>query len=525
MTESDSQPQDHSTPVVEMRGIVKTFPGVLANDHVDFEARRGEIHTLLGENGAGKSTLMSILGGLYSADEGEIIVHGKAVELRSPRDAIDRGIGVVYQNFMLVDMQTVAENVILGMREPRMMLNYASIEREIAEFGKKYGMQVDPKAFIYQLSVGEQQRVEILKMLYRGADILILDEPTAVLVPQEVEEFFITLRKMAAAGKTIILISHKLDEVMSISDRITVLRAGRLVGTMKPCDTCREDLARMMVGREVIFHTEKPPHEPGGPVLELRNLWAESDKGLPALKGVSLTVRAGEIVGVAGVAGNGQRELAEVIAGLRKVKSGRVLVQGQDSTNNHPRRMIERKVSHIPEDRVGEGLITTLSVSDNLILKEYRGRTLAHGPFINASAVRQFASRLVADYGVNTPSLGTPMGSLSGGNLQKAVLAREISIGPEVIVAVHPTRGLDVGATETVHRILLEQRMKGTAVLLISEDLDEIMEVADRIVVLYEGEIQGDLPASQADCGQLGLMMTGAMKQRPSLERSGEEAQ
>lgn len=502
---------------VQMIGIIKRFPGVLANDGINFEARAGEIHALLGENGAGKSTLMSVLAGLYRADEGEIFLHGQRVSLRSPRDAITHGVGMVHQHFMLVPVMSVAENITLGLQQPRFMLNLAQIEQEVDGLSAQYGLRVDPGARIWQLSVGEQQRVEILKMLYRGADVLVMDEPTAVLTPPEVEELFVTLRRMAGEGKTIIFISHKLDEVMAISDRVTVLRGGQVVATVDTEQTNKKELARMMVGREVLFRVERQEVEKGNVVLNVQKLNALNDKGMLALKEVSFTIRGGEILGVAGVAGNGQRELAEVITGLRKVTSGSVCVRSRDVTNCSPRRIIAEDVSHIPEDRLGMGLIPNLKVSDNVILKGYRRAPLSRGPFLERTAIGRFARRLIQTFDIATPSTETPVKLLSGGNLQKTLLAREISVGPSLMVAVHPTRGLDVGATETVRNLLLEQRAAGAAILLISEDLDEVLVLSDRIAVMYESEIVGIIPADEARIEEIGLMMAGAEKEAKLL--------
>ncbi len=495
--------------LVQMVGITKRFPGVLANDHIDFDVKAGEIHALLGENGAGKTTLMSILFGLYQADEGEIYVRGQRVHLRSPRDAIDLGIGMVHQHFMLVEPHTVAENITLGLKRPRFFLDLAGTERHITELSKQYGLRVDPRARIWQLSVGEQQRVEILKMLYRGADILILDEPTAVLTPQEVEELFATLRRMAREGQAVIFISHKLDEVMAISDRVTVLRHGKVVASVKTAETDKETLARMMVGREVLFQMEKKPVALGQVVLQVQELEALNDKGLPALKGISFTIREGEILGVAGVAGNGQRELAEVITGLRKATGGRITISGCDMTNCSPREVIRQQVSHVPEDRLGMGLVSNLAVSDNLILKSYGEPPLAKGPFLDRLSIRNFVARLIEAFHIATPTQETPVRLLSGGNLQRTILARELSIGPRLMVAVHPTRGLDIGATESVRNLLLKQREKGVAILLISEDLEELLALSDRIAVMYEGEIMGIIPAEGANIEEIGLMMAG----------------
>ncbi len=494
---------------VRMVDIVKRFPGVLANDHVDLEVRRGEVHVLLGENGAGKSTLMSILSGLYYPDAGKIFVHGRPVSIGSPRDAIRLGIGMVHQHFMLVPVMTVTENVVLGLKEPRFFLDLSKTERRLAELSTRYGLRVDPQARIWQLSVGEQQRVEILKMLYRGAGILILDEPTAVLTPQEVGDLFNTLRRMAGEGQSILLISHKLDEVMAIADRITVLRKGRRVATVERAGTDKDELVQMMVGREVSLHVEKEAHAPGQVVLETVGLSALGDKGLPALRGVSLAVRAGEIVGVAGVAGNGQRELAEVLTGLRPCSSGAVRIAGKELANCTPRQAIDVGVGHVPEDRLGTGLVPNLSVADNLIMKAYRTEQLARGILLDPKAIIKFAQELVQEYGVVAPSIEAPVKLLSGGNLQRVLLAREISSLPAVLIAMHPTRGLDIGATEAIHRLLLKLRAIDTGILLISEDLDEILDLSDRVVVLYEGEITGEVLTAEADISELGLMMAG----------------
>ncbi len=511
-----AQHTTHPPPAVEMRGIVKRFPGVVANDRAELSVSAGEIHALLGENGAGKSTLMNILAGLYRPDAGEIRVHGRPVTIRSPRDATRLGIGMVHQHFMLVESQTVAENIILGLDQPRFILDMPRVEDEITALSARYGLQVDPGAYIWQLSVGEQQRVEILKMLYRGAEILVLDEPTAVLTPQESEELGHTLRRMADEGKTIIFITHKLDEVMAFSDRVTVLRQGKTVANLNTAETDKRELARQMVGREVVFTIDRADYavDPqvkaqAQPVLTVEALCARNDKGLPALQGVSFAVHRYEIVGIAGVAGNGQRELAEVITGLRPATSGRVLLRGHDVTNRSPRQAIELGLSHIPEDRMHTGLIANMSVSDNLVLKAYRRPPLSRLGFLIQRAIRRFVARLIRDFEIATPSPTTQVKGLSGGNLQKAILAREITAGGDLMVAVHPTRGLDVGATEWVQRKLLQERQKGAAILLISGDLDEIMAISDRVIVLYEGRIMGTLPIEKAAVEELGLMMAG----------------
>lgn len=515
---------DAKTPAVEMRGIVKRFPGVVANDQVDLTVNAGEIHALLGENGAGKSTLMNVLAGLYRPDAGEIRVHGQLADVSSPKDATSLGIGMVHQHFMLVEPHTVAENIILGLDDPRFRLDMESVEAEIRELSIRYGLQVDPGAYIWQLSVGEQQRVEILKMLYRGANILILDEPTAVLTPQESEELGSTLRQMVDEGKSVVFITHKLDEVMSFSDQVTVLRRGRTVANLATAETTKHDLARQMVGREVVFRIDRSAYrvedqilQAAHPMLTVNNLSALNDKGLPALVDVSFTVNQHEILGVAGVAGNGQRELAEVITGLRPVSGGQILLGTENITNRPPRRAIDLGLSHVPEDRMHTGLIANMSVSENLILKDYRRPPLSRLGFLIQKAMQRFSDRLIQEFEIATPSRETAIKGLSGGNLQKAILAREITAGggPSllsgelVMVAVHPTRGLDIGATEWVQRKLLEQRQQGAAILLISEDLDELLAVSDRIAVMYEGRIMGIVVAEEADVEEIGLMMAG----------------
>ncbi|HIP88225.1 MAG TPA: ABC transporter ATP-binding protein [Anaerolineales bacterium] len=497
------------SPAVQMRGITKRFPGVLANDHVDLEVYPGEVMALLGENGAGKSTLMNILSGLYRPDQGEILIHGRPIHLHSPRDAIANGVGMVHQHFMLVETLTVAENVILGLDTVGWVPRMEEVHRRIEALSEQYGLRVDPAAYIWQLSVGEQQRVEILKLLYRGADILILDEPTAVLTPQESAELSRTLRRMADEGKAVIFITHKLDEVMAFADRVTVLRAGKVVATLRTAETNKAELARLMVGREVLFRLEKRVCRPGEIALEVENLQALSDKGLPALRGVSFQICAGEILGIAGVAGNGQRELAEVITGLRRATGGSVRVYGQDITNCSPREVIEAGVSHIPGDRVGVGLVPNLPVSDNLAMKAYRHPPLARGPLLDRGAMRDFARRLIEAFRIATPSPQTPVRLLSGGNQQRVVLAREITASKGVLVAVYPTRGLDVGATEAVRRSLLDERDRGAAILLISEDLDELMQLSDRIAVIYEGEIMGVVVPEETTPEAIGLLMAG----------------
>lgn len=498
-------------PVIEMKQIVKRFPGVLANDHVDFDLRRGEIHALLGENGAGKSTLTNILAGLYRADEGEIFINGQRADIGSPRDAIAYGIGMIYQHFMLVPSQTVTENIILGLDEPRFFLNLPQAEKRVAELSKQFGLHVDPRAHVWQLSVGEQQRVEILKMLYRGANILILDEPTAVLTPLEARELFATLRSMIAQGRSIIFISHHLDEILEIADRVTVMQKGRVTAAgVSPKGMTKNDLARLMVGREIVFALEKKKMDAGAVALKIERARALNDRGLPALRDLSLEVRAHEILGVAGVAGNGQRELSQVITGLRPLVSGRIHLGAYDLTNKAPGEIHELGVGHVPEDRLGTGLASGLSVMHNLILRRYKQAPIAQGIAINWQTARKVSENLVATFEIATPGVDTRVGALSGGNTQKVILAREISTRPDLLVAVHPTRGLDVGATEAVQKLLLRQREAGAAVLLISEDLDEILAVSDRIAVIYDGQIVGEMRAAEADIEKIGLLMAGA---------------
>ena len=495
---------------VEMRGIVKRFPGVLANDHTDFNLRQGEVHALLGENGAGKSTLMNVLAGLYKPDEGTICINGKPVVLNSPRDAIAAGLGMIHQHFMLVPTQTVTENIILGLDEPRFFLRLPDLDKKILALQEQYGLKVDPKAKIWQLSVGEQQRVEILKMLYRGAKVLIMDEPTAVLTPQEVSELFVILRVMLKAGHSIVFISHKLDEVRAIADRVTVLQHGRVTAAGIPAaGTSKAELARLMVGREVVFTVEKKPANPGPVALSVESICAENDRGLPALRDFSLHVHAGEIVGIAGVAGNGQSELAQVITGLRRCSCGRVLIDQEDLANKSPRMAIKRHVAHVPEDRHGVGSSPGLSLADNLIMKNYRESPVSSGWVLNQPVIRKQANELKDSYDIAAPSIDVQARLLSGGNLQKAILAREMSVGPKLIVAVQPTRGLDVGAIEAVQQVLLQERDRGTAILLITEELDELMSLSDRIVGIYEGRNMGELKAETATLTEIGLMMAG----------------
>lgn len=501
-----SSPSEHEL-AVEMRGIVKRFPGVLANDRVDLDIRVGEVHALLGENGAGKTTLMNILFGIYQPDAGEIRVRGVPVVIRSPKDAIRLGIGMIHQHFRLVATHTVAENILLGL-PARFLFPERAVRRQIEDIARKYGMRADPDARIWQLSAGEQQRVEILKALFRGARILILDEPTSMLTPGETKELLTTLRRMAGEGHTIIFISHKLEEVLAVSDRVTVMRYGRKVATLDTAQTHERELASLMVGREVLFRLQKEAVAAGDPVLAIQGLRALNDKRMPALKGVSLEVRAGEIVGIAGVAGNGQRELVETLVGLREAIGGKVFLNGRDVTNASPRLRSDLGLACVPGERL-TALVPNMSVAENLILKRYRTPPLAKGPFLDRKAIASFCDELIQRYGVMTPSRETPLRMLSGGNIQRVLLAREISSPPSVLIAAHPTSGLDVGATETIWQLLLEQRQQGVGVLLISEDLEEILALSDRIAVIFEGTIMCDVEAQHADIETIGLMMAG----------------
>jgi ABC-type uncharacterized transport system ATPase subunit len=497
-----------------MRGITKRFPGVLANDAVDFEAAAGEVHALLGENGAGKSTLSNILTGLYRPDEGEIWIYGEQAHFNSPSDAIDAGIGMVHQHFRLVPPFTVAENIVLGEHREearKFILKPRQIERRVAGLGKRYGIVVDPGARVWQLSVGEQQRVEILKALYREARILILDEPTAVLTPQEAEALFRTLRAMAMEGRTVIFISHKLHEVKAVADRVTVLRGGRSLATVSALEATPRELAALMVGRQVELarRVERSTPPRPEPALEVEQVSVRGDRGEEALKDVSLEVRGGEIVGVAGVAGNGQRELAEVITGMRPPASGRVRAAGRRLRSGDPRSAIAARVAHVPEDRLGTGVAPSLSIAENSVLKSYRSPAISRGPLLRRRAIREHAVELIRRYAVQTPGAHQRARDLSGGNLQKLVLGREFSGKPQVLVAASPTRGLDVGAIETVHAYLRQAAADGVAVLLLSEDLDEILALADRVVVIYEGRLTGDFDPDKASIEEIGFAMAG----------------
>jgi len=492
-----------------MRGIVKDFPGIRANDGVDFELRRGEVHALLGENGAGKTTLSNLLAGIHRPDAGEIEIRGEPVELRSPRQAIDRGIGMVHQHFKLVRRFTVAENLTLGWHSPRGVIRRRSLEREIATLAESYGIQVRPERPVWQLTVGEQQRVELLKNLYRGADVLVLDEPTAVLAPQEAEALFTTLRRMACEGRGIVLITHKLEEVLAASDRVTVLHRGRNVATVPTSSTTADELARLMIGDEVVPALRSQRAPTGDVMLRLVDVEADDERGAHVLRGIGLNVHEGEIVGLAGVAGNGQRELAEVVVGLRHVRAGRVLFREREITHWPIRRRIEAGIGYVPEDRLGQGVAPGLSLVDNLVAKRYRQPSIGGRVLVSPERARRAAEDLVGRFDIRVGSVDAPAATLSGGNLQKVVLARELSADPALLVAAQPTRGLDVGAAEAVRRLLLEQRDAGRALLLISEDLDELLALSDRIAVVHAGRINGEFAAPDFDVHEIGLRMAG----------------
>jgi ABC-type uncharacterized transport system ATPase subunit len=498
-----------TTPMLKMTGITKRFPGVVANDGVDLTVMPGQVHTLLGENGAGKSTLMKILYGLYTPDEGTIELNGSLATIASPTDAIRQGIGMIHQHFMLVPTLTVAENVALGLGGRHGLSDMRPIKRRLAEVSERYGLYVDPDALIWQLAVGERQRAEILKALYRDAELLVLDEPTAVLTPPEVDDLFVTLRQMQADGKGLIFISHKLHEVMDLSDEITVLRNGKVSGHTRPSESSRENLAELMVGRPVELTRTVPPQEPGEPQLTVDDLDVVGDRGILAVKNLSLQVRSGEIVGVAGVSGNGQRELAEAIFGLRPIARGGVNISGDWVSTPTPIVVRAKGLSYVPEERMRDGAIAEFTVAENMMLVDYKTDPYTKHGLLNQSAITERCEALSAEYRVKTPDIDTPTKNLSGGNIQKVVIAREFSCGANVLVVAQPTRGVDIGAAEYIHERLLQQRADGAAILLISEDLDEVMELSDRIIVLLEGEIMGEVARADFNVNSIGLLMSG----------------
>lgn len=500
--------------LVSLRGIVKHFPGVLANDNVDFTLRRGEIHALLGENGAGKTTLMNILYGLYRPDSGEIYVKGRRVEISSPRDAIKLGVGMVHQNFKLIPSHTILENIILGLKEVGLIINYKKISEEIKKLAESYGWRINPDAYVWQLTAGEKQQVELLKLLYRDADILIFDEPTSVLTPQECRILFQALRRMAKEGKGIIFITHKLDEVLAISDRVTVMRKGKVVITKETNKTDMSELAQYMVGRPVLFTIEKERSQPSGKAIIIKNLKAFNDKGVLALKGVDLVVMNNEIVGIIGVTGNGQQELVEVIAGLRKAVEGSLIVDDTNIVNSTPDKIIELGVAYIPPEPLRYSVAPNLTIIDNLFLKAYRYKPYSNGIMINWGKIHEKANELIKNFQIVSPSLSAKAKSLSGGNLQRLILARELSglIGeriPRLIVAAYPTKGLDIGAAEFVHKTLIEYSRKGSGILFVSEDIEEALMISDRVAVMYDGRIVGVFRPGEVDIEKIGLMMAG----------------
>jgi simple sugar transport system ATP-binding protein len=497
------------SPILQTFALTKRFGAVLANDAVDFTLRKGEIHCLLGENGAGKTTLAECLYGYYHPDGGELQYDGKTVTLASPRDAIALGIGMVHQHFILIEPLTVVENIVIGTRSQGMLANLSQAEQKIKELCELYGVELNLKAKIWQLSVGEQQWVEILKALYVGCQTLILDEPTAVLTPQEAERLFGVLRLMKSQGLSIILITHKLGEVMDVSDRVTVLRKGKRIDTVNTRDVTKEDLARMMVGRTVIFRVQRDELEPGKAVLEIKALQAHNDMGQLALHNIDLTLHSREILGIAGVAGNGQRELFEALIGARKVTSGQILLEGQEITNQSPRRIMQQGVAHVPEDRLRMGLIPEFSVAENLILGNHRNQPFNNGLQINNREVQQFAADSIERYEIVTPTATQKTRFLSGGNQQKVILARELYHQPRVLLVHQPTRGLDVGVIEYVHTQLLAKRRDGAAILLLSEELSEIFSLADRIAVMYRGRVMGIFSAAEAQLDEIGCLMAG----------------
>jgi ABC-type uncharacterized transport system ATPase subunit len=515
-------------PVLELRNVTKRFPGVLANDHIDLDLKQGEIHALLGENGAGKTTLMNILYGLYAPDEGEVIVRGQKVDIHDPGDAIEAGIGMVHQHFMLIPVFTVTENVMLGEESLQYgdFLNRESATKRIKEISENYKLQVEPDVYVRDIPVGVQQRVEIIKLLYREADILILDEPTAVLTPQEADELFKIMRSLTDQGKSIIFITHKLREVLDVADRITVLRSGKVVGTTTPKEADKNKLAEMMVGRAVQLGVDKDPANPGDVILEVQELVVLNERNQVAVDEISFDVHAGEILGIAGVQGNGQTELVEAITGLRGVHEGLIHLLGRDITGADPRVITEMGSAHVPEDRQRDGLVLPFPVSDNLVLNTYYLEPFTKGVVLQTEKIVQTAQERIQEYDIRTPSPLTPAGSLSGGNQQKVIVAREFSRPIKLLVASQPTRGLDVGSIEYIHKRIIEKRDEGTAVLLVSPELDEIMELSDRIAVMYRGEIVDIVPGEEATKEQIGLLMAGIEpeKEKPRSKKKASKS-
>ena len=496
--------------VIEMREITKVFGEFVANDKINLELRKGEIHALLGENGAGKSTLMNMLAGLLEPTSGEIVVNGQVVKLDSPSKAASLGIGMVHQHFMLVEAFTVAENIILGSELTKNgVLDIARATREINELSERYGLAVDPSAKVADISVGAQQRVEILKTLYRGADILIFDEPTAVLTPSEIDELMAIMKNLVKEGKSIILITHKLDEIRAVSDRVTVIRRGKSIETVEIAGATNADLAEMMVGRSVSFKTEKQEAQPKEVILSIKDLVVNENRGVPAVKNLSLDVRAGEIVGIAGIDGNGQSELIQAITGLRKIESGSVELKGQSIVGLHPRQITEMSVGHVPEDRHRDGLVLEMMISENIALQTYYKEPLSKKGILNYSNIIGYAKQLMQEFDVRAASEIVPASALSGGNQQKAIIAREVDRNPDLLIVSQPTRGLDVGAIEYIHKRLIQERDNGKAVLVVSFELDEILNVSDRIAVIHDGKIQGIVTPETTNKQELGVLMAG----------------
>ncbi len=509
--------------LVLMEGITKSFAGFEANSQIDFDVKKGEVHSLLGENGAGKTTLMNILSGIYLQDEGHIRINNELKEFRSPRDAILSGIGMVHQHFMLVPSMTVWENMVLGLKDLSAVLPKKEIISQIGSLSSRYGLHVEPEAKIWQLSIGEQQRVSILKVLFRKAEVLILDEPTAVLTPQEADNLFHTVHQMKTEGHGIVFISHKLNEVIALSDRVTILRKGKKIGTVNTDETTRENLAEMMVGKRVSFQITKEPKKPGQTVMEIRDLSVNNDRGLPAVNSLSLQLREGEILGIAGIAGNGQQELCETMAGLRKPESGEIFIGKTRIRKADPKYLISHGIRYIPADRKGTGLVPNMNVQENSILKNYWQKPFSKGFTIDWTAVYRFTSAIVKKFNVDTPSLNTPVRNLSGGNLQKLMLGRELSDKPSIIIAVHPTWGLDVAATGFVRDVILKERDRGASILMVSEDLDELVSMSDRLAVIHKGSFMGisDEPESLSR-EALGLMMAGVSHDDILQENEGQ---
>ena len=500
---------DHSIRL-RLQNITKTFPGIVANDRITLNFQTGKIHALLGENGAGKTTLMRLMYGLYQPDNGEILVRGQPVRIRSPRHAIALGMGLVPQQFLLVRRHTVAENIALGLPQTRFFFPLRRLEQHIRHLASEYGWHIDPRTPVWQLAPGEQQRVEILKALIRGGDLLILDEPTGLLTPQEVTALFDILEHVRSRGHTIVFITHKLNEVMTLADTVTVLRQGRVVATLNTSDVTPQSLARLMIGREIVFARLQRAVPENVPNLTVEQLWVNNDRGIPALRGISFVVHTGEILGVTGVSGNGQRELVEALTGLRQPQNGRIHLGGRDITEASVRDRVDHMgMAHIPEDRHHTGIVPSMSVAENFALKHYRTPPIARGPWLNRRAMTAAANRAIHDHEIAAPNPEMPAGHLSGGNMQKLILAREFAGQPRLVIAVHPTHGLDVGATARTHELLMQQRHQGATVIIVSEDLDEVMRLADHILVLCAGVVTGLVQATTATSEQLGMMMAG----------------